>query len=83
MSVYVSLANNKEWLTKEMTPAQIRIMNDIVDVIPELKEKKNKCKTRGEASRFIDNYKKKYNEIKKDRIAMLEEETWRNISDND
>jgi len=81
--MYTYSKPDQQWFFDEPTKAQIRLMDSIVDVIPELKEKRNKCNTKGLASRFIDSYKERYNEIKADRIAMLEEETWRNISSNE
>jgi len=72
-----------KWLFEEPTLAQIRLMDNIVSVIPESKEKRDKCINKGMASRFIDTYKKMYDEIKADRIAMMEDEIWKNITLND
>jgi len=81
--VYYDHSAKPEWFSKDLTPAQIRLMDNIVEVIPESKKERDKCINRGLASIFINKYKKEYDEIKADRIAMLEDETWMNISSND
>jgi len=83
MNIFYSKGVEQEWFYKEPTEAQIRLIDEIVSVMPELKDKRKECTTRGKASSFITSYKPKYLAIKKERIAMLEEDNWNNIFYND